>query len=159
MSKLIILQTLFVLVGSYFVSNSPMNGDYQLVSVIFIFLLFLPIIISLSKWLGYLKASIALLSLGLFALIFEAQAIITGWPYGEFIYHQQIGAKVLGIVPWTVPFAWLPLLIGGLVIGYRLHTNPYVRVIVSSLIMIWADLIIDPGAVGLGFWSYSPSIF
>lgn len=154
MSKLFIFLTAFILMGSYFVSHSPNNNDYQLISTFSIFLLFLPIIISMAKWLGYLKTAITLLSLGLFALLFEAQAIITGWPYGEFIYHQQIGAKVLGIVPWTVPFAWLPLVIGGVVIGYRIHKKPLFRILIASLIMIWADLVIDPGAVGLGFWSY-----
>jgi len=38
----------------------------------------------------------------------EAIAVSTGLPYGRFYYSKSFGHMVLGLLPWTVAFAYLP---------------------------------------------------
>jgi putative membrane protein len=116
-----------------------------------------PSYVALWKWAGRERAVKVLCALGGFAFGIETFAILTGWPYGEFSYGDKIGAK-LGLVPWTVPFAWTPLVLGAWALSGRLNgraiRSKYFGLLFPVLLLMAFDLVLDPGAVSQQFWVY-----
>lgn len=92
--------------------------------------------------------------LALFALGIEATSIVTGFPYSRFTYGEMIGGRVGGLVPWTVPFAWVPLVIG---VTARISgcQNALIGAGVAGVYLMFVDVLLDPAAVRLGFWKYA----
>jgi putative membrane protein len=108
------------------------------------------------------KRSAALLGgLGLFALIIEGVGVATGYPYGSFNYSEGMGWKVAGLVPWTVAFAWTPLLFTAVsAVLYFLPAKDSTGVIVRrslmvAVLLVLMDLVLDPGAVATGLWAFA----
>lgn len=117
----------------------------------------LPSFVAFIQWRKRRAAVIILLVLGVFAWFFEAQSILTGWPYSGFQYGNIITGKIAGLVPWTVPFAWTPLLLGCFWIASRiqsLNSRPLARILATALLMVATDLVLDPVATKLGFWHW-----
>jgi bisanhydrobacterioruberin hydratase len=102
--------------------------------------------VGLIAWIGWRRALIALSVLSIAAISFEALSITTGVPYGTFEYSSAIGYPLFGLVPWTVPFAWIPLVIAS--------SARWKGVISGALFLVLIDLLLDPLAVKLGFWTW-----
>lgn len=155
----------------FFVARVPdaTRPEFSGASALFVVAFALPSYAVLWRWAGPRTAVQVLVALGLFALGIESLAVATGWPYGEFSYGEAIGGKVLGLVPWTVPFAWTPLVLGTHALaeratkawlpGHALVGREALRVqvlgvAVATLALAVADLVLDPGAVRQKFWAY-----
>jgi putative membrane protein len=103
----------------------------------------------------------ALLALGLvvaYTYAIEFVGLTTGWPYGEFTYGLDLGPMVAG-VPLALPLFFVPLVLDGLllsvlVLGERARSRA-LRVPVAVGFVLLIDLILDPAAVAVGFWSYA----
>lgn len=104
------------------------------------------------------RAAVGLGALTVFAWGIELTGVNTGVPYGEFAYQTQLGPMLLGDIPVALPVFYFPILINAYLLGilalgeYAEHLAiryPVVVVLVVSL-----DLILDPGAVALGFWAW-----
>lgn len=107
------------------------------------------------RWLGWRDAVVLWSLLGIYALLIESLAIFTGFPYGHFGYSELLGAKLFGVTPWTVFLAWTPLIIGANAIARTVIRNLFVRILATAAIATAFDLVLDPGAVKLGFWQYA----
>ncbi len=107
------------------------------------------------RWLGWRDAIVLWSLLGIYALLIESLAIFTGFPYGHFGYSELLGAKLFGVTPWTVFLAWTPLIIGANAIARTVIRNLFVRILATAAIATAFDLVLDPGAVKLGFWQYA----
>lgn len=88
----------------------------------------------------------------------EALGVATGWPYGEFTYGVALGPMVEG-VPVGLPLFFLPLVLDAMLLlavasGSR-YTRRAVRIPIAVAVVIAVDLVLDPGAVALGFWTYA----
>ena len=125
-----------------------------LVSSVSVILFAIPSMWPLRRWLGRRDALITFAALGFLALLIEISAITTGFPYGHFGYSEHLGFMLFGVVPWTVAFAWPPLLLAGYSIAAQLLRNAGARVAATTVILVLFDLVLDPGAVHLGFWRY-----
>jgi len=104
------------------------------------------------------RAGLALGALVLYAYGIEALGLATGWPYGEFSYGIALGPTLGSELPLGLPVFFLPLVLNSyllclLLLGERAN-NPAVRVGAVIAAVIAVDLVLDPGAVALGFWSY-----
>ena len=154
MSRGLIGVAILMFVCGFFVARVPdaTRPEFAGVSVIFVVLFAIPSYRTLWRWLGASAAFKVLCALGLFAIGIETFAILTGWPYGEFSYGEKIGAK-LGVVPWTVPFAWTPLVLCAAALASRWAPSKYF-VAAVALVLVFIDLLLDPGAVQQGFWRY-----
>ena len=149
----------FLLIG-YFVSLVGFPAEYAFVSNIFIVLMALPSFYFFCKSVGLKKGLLGLISLALFAQFIEAQAIITGFPYSEFQYSDKISGKLFGIVPWTIGFAWTPLLLASVYVASRWTVNKSILILISAITLVGFDLILDPGATAAGLWIWeNPSGF
>jgi putative membrane protein len=124
------------------------------ISAVFVLFFALPSFWSLVKWLGPRRGGLALVALGAFAIGIETFAVITGYPYGQFSYGNKIGDKLFGVTPWTVPFAWTPLMLGAYAIARRNIRGGASVIIGAALITVVLDATLDPGAVSQKFWTY-----
>lgn len=162
----------FLLMNGFFVANLRVRPELQpfadrpeiaLVSSFFVLLFALPSFWATVKWLDD-RGVFALVSLGIFAIGIEIFAVLTGFPYGHFSYGAKIGGKLFGLVPWTVMFAWTPILLGSFALAKRLVRDrighnfwtrlPLKTVFTTALLATLFDLVLDPGAVSQGFWTY-----
>jgi putative membrane protein len=103
------------------------------------------------------RAAVALAALVGYSYGVEFVGVHTGVPYGEFFYGVDLGPTVYG-VPLGLPVFFIPLvmnayLLVSLLLGERADSRPLRlgSVIAAVLAM---DLVLDPGAVALGFWVY-----
>ena len=103
------------------------------------------------------RAALALGALVAYSYAIEYIGVHTGYPYGEFFYGVDLGPTLYG-VPLGLPVFFIPLvmnayLLVSLLLGEKAASRPLrlVRVIAAVLAM---DLVLDPGAVALGFWVY-----
>jgi putative membrane protein len=117
----------------------------------------LPLIAGLLPLVGR-RAALALLALAGYAYAVEFVGATTGLPYGEFAYEIPLGPMVLDTVPLGLPVFFMPLVLNSyllclLLLGDRAR-SAVVRLPVVVGTVVAVDLILDPAAVALGFWTY-----
>lgn len=118
------------------------------------------------------RAVVGLVGLTGFVYAVELVAVATGWPYGAFAYTRPLGPMVAG-VPAGLALLYLPLAIDAwllaLVVGPTVGRDGWLapdasrfrvggrvaRVGTAVAILLAIDLVLDPGAVALGFWTYA----
>ena len=141
-------------IGAFFMVNVELPPWSHYLSAVNVALFALPSFWAVRWWLGWRDGMLFVGALGLYALAIVASAIITGFPYGHFGYSDLLGYRIFGLVPWTVAFAWTPLILGAYAVAANLFGNAAARVMATALIVTLFDVILDPGAVLLGFWKY-----
>ena len=109
------------------------------------------------------KATLALVGLTLYAYGIELVGVRTGWPYGEFVYGVDLGPMLFGEVPLGLPVFFFPLVLNAyllvlLLFGERAE-SPWYRLPATLATVILVDLVLDPGAVAIGFWVYESQAF
>lgn len=144
----------FLAIGAFFMANVELPPWSHYISSVNVLLFALPTFWAVRWWLGRRDGAILIGALGLYALLIEASAIITGFPYGHFGYSDLLGFRILGLVPWTVAFAWTPLILGAYAVAANRFSNRAGRIVVTALAVTLFDVVLDPGAVMLGFWQY-----
>lgn len=170
----------FLAINGFFVAKVPDATRPELagISAMFVLVLAFPAFFGLWKWQGPKVCGLVLLALGAFAVGIESFALKTGWPYGSFVYGDQIGVKYFGLVPWTVPFAWSPLVLGAYYMaagktppptkkeakkkkGVPVARESEARFLWRCALWLVAfDLVLDPGAVHQKFWTFaSPGLY
>jgi putative membrane protein len=103
------------------------------------------------------KAALALTALVAYSYGVEFLGVHTGVPYGEFYYGVDLGPTAFG-VPLGLPVFFIPLvmnayLLVSLLLGERAASRPLrLGSVVAAVLAM--DLVLDPGAVALGFWVY-----
>ena len=144
----------FLAVGAFFMANVPMPSWAPMVSGVNVVLFALPAFWAATRWLGTRDAVLLFVILGLLALVIETMAIVTGFPYGHFGYSELLGYRLFGYTPWTVALAWTPLVLAAFAIAGTMFGSSVIRVAVVATVLTIFDLVLDPGAVKLGFWQY-----
>ncbi len=150
-----IIISIFLMTGAFFMVKVPLSAKYSTISAFNVVIFAGPSFWSLFRWLGIKNALIIITSLGVYALSIESIGLLTGFPYGEFSYSEILGFRLFGVVPWTVAFAWTPLILSTLAITRRTIKSAWLRVLAMAFLLVLIDMVLDPGAVYLGFWKYS----
>jgi isopentenyl-diphosphate delta-isomerase type 1 len=127
----------------------------HVLSSVNVLLFALPSFWALKMWLGWSDAAKLVAVLGLYAISVETFAVFTGFPYGHFGYSDHLGFKLFDAVPWTIAFAWTPLMLCAYTAARSLLISRFRRLVCSTFLLLAFDLVVDPGAVTLGFWQYS----
>ena len=104
-------------------------------------------------WLGVLVA---------YTYTIESVGVRTGWPYGGFEYAIDLG-PMLGGVPLALPVFFIPLVVNAyllclLLLGGR-ASSAAVRLVAVSATVVAMDVVLDPGAVAVGFWTFGGGAF
>lgn len=148
-------------VSAFFMANVVIPTDLNFVSGINVILFALPCFWASVRWLGRRDAIILFVVFGVLALAIETSAIITGFPYGHFGYSGLLGYRLFGYTPWTVALAWTPLVLAAYAVASRAIVGEgrsvvsrAARVIVVAVLLVIFDVVLDPGAVKIGFWRY-----
>jgi putative membrane protein len=153
----LIFAAIFLLISGFFVARFPVKPELAHVSSLFVLFMALPSFVALCKWLGARRGVLVLLALAVYAVVVEFIAVKTGVPYGEFQHFDKIGYRVFDTVPWTVPFAWSPLVLASYALATRWarRENTLRVLLLSALLLVAIDLLLDPGAVAQKFWLYT----
>ena len=146
---------LFLCLAAFFMANVEMPEWTHLASAASVVVFAMPALWAAKMWLGWRDSTILFVIFGVYALLVETAAINTGFPYGHFGYSHHLGFKLFGVVPWTVAFAWTPLLLGAYALVANLTESRPMRIVLTALVLVLFDLVLDPGAVRLGFWRYA----
>ncbi len=104
------------------------------------------------------RAGVLLLALAGYAYGIEYLGATTGLPYGEFAYEVPLGPMVFDTIPLGLPVFFMPLVLNAyllclLLLGERAR-SALVRVPVVIAAVVAVDLVLDPAAVALGFWTF-----
>lgn len=152
---LAIIISIFLAIGAFFMVNVPLVAEYSTISAINVVLFAIPCVWALWKWLGIKFAVIFVVALGIYALTIESIGLLTGFPYGQFFYYDLLGSRVFGVTPWTVFFAWTPLILATLAVANRYFESRLLRIAAMAILLTAIDLVLDPGAVYLKFWEFA----
>ena len=109
------------------------------------------------------KAGIGVLAVCAYSYFIEFIGVKTGWPYGNFEYLIELGPMIAGEIPLGLPVFFLPLVLNSylltiLVLGENVR-NSFYRFFTAVSIVLIIDLVLDPGAVAVSFWSYETGIY
>jgi putative membrane protein len=149
----LLLTALTLFLAAYLVVRFDDPAVPPTVPVIFLVALALPSYVALVRWLGPARGIALLLLLSLLPLAVEAYAVATGVPYGGFAYSADLGYRVFGLVPWTVAFAYLPMLLGAVTLAAAAAGTTWSRLIPAGVfVLLLVDLIVDPAVVHAGLW-------
>ena len=116
-----------------------------------------PLLVGIAPLVG--AWALALLSfLSIYTWAIEVVGVRTDWPYGAFEYGVQLGPMLFGDVPLALPLFFVPLVLNAylltiLVLDGRTN-SPLVRIPVAIGAVVAIDLVLDPAAVAIGFWSF-----
>lgn len=149
----VIVACAFIWLLAFFMRSYPITPQMAVYSRVVLIGAALPVYALIIRWAGWIRGVTCILLLSIFALVFEGAAIVTGIPYGFFRYNNSFGSLILGILPWTVAFAWPPLALMSFGTAH-LMTQKWPRVLLSTMLLVWFDLLLDPAAVALGFWTW-----
>lgn len=148
---------LLLFLSGLLVQHAPKTPFDSLISAAVIMLLALPSYIVLVRSVGTARGLALIAGLSVLSMTVEAVSVLTGIPYGRFAYSSEIGTAVLGPVPWTIGFAYVPLLLGAcaMVRRYAPGRPIWQQALLGALLLVAADLVLDPGAALLGYWVWS----
>jgi putative membrane protein len=107
------------------------------------------------------RAAAGLLAVAGYSYAIEFVGVHYGIPYGEFSYQAELGPMLAG-VPVCLPVFFLPLVLNSFLLALLLlpRAGRLRRTLAALAIVLVVDLVLDPAAVGLGFWAYeSGSIY
>jgi putative membrane protein len=152
---LIILGLIFAATG-FFAVRFPDTPGAGVGSLISTFIIALPTLVAFWRYLGAGTATLSLVALSTLGFAVETIGIATGFPYGEFYYGDTLGPKAAGIVPYTLPLSWAPLVLGAVAAARpAVPGRPHRRVLwvlMAAVLLVAIDGVLDPGATRLGLW-------
>jgi putative membrane protein len=103
------------------------------------------------------RANVVLLALTGYAYGIGYIGLTTGWPYGAFSYNIGLGPMIAG-VPIGLPVFFFPLVVNSYLLVLLLggdRTDTWLYRIAGTLgVVLLVDLVLDPGAVAVQFWTY-----
>jgi putative membrane protein len=97
-------------------------------------------------------------ALAAFTYGIELAGVLTGVPYGEFEYLIDLGPMLLGAVPLALPVFYFPILLNSFLLVTLLADGRLggpARLLAVLGVVVGMDLVLDPGAVALGFWGWA----
>jgi putative membrane protein len=104
------------------------------------------------------KNLLAGLAIFLIGMISEILGVQYGLIFGDYIYLNNLGFKILG-VPIMIGINWIILTyITGSFSNYIFNANKKAAIVFGAVLMVVLDLLIEPVAPELGFWAFD-SIF
>lgn len=145
------LASAFAFSAAFFATRFPDVPGASVGSYVSTFLIALPSFVALFAYLGPRRAALSILAVSAFAYAVESVGVTTGFPYGVFFYDDALGPKFLGLVPYLLPITYVPLVIGAVAAAWS-PGSLAPRVLLSALLLVWIDAVLDPGATALGFW-------
>lgn len=144
----------FGLVGGFFVERFGVVAGRERISIVMMLSIAAISYVAVVRDTG-MKGIVFLTISGLLALGFEYVWVHYCVPYGCFVYGNVLGTKLFGTVPWTVFVGWTPLIIWVYAILRQYFEKKWIIVLLWAIFLTLIDMVLDPGAVLLWFWSFA----
>lgn len=90
---------------------------------------------------------------GVFGYLLEVDGVRTGVIFGEYSYGDVLGPKLMG-VPLILGLNWFFMVYCSTQIAYLFKLPVLPTALISGLIMTLYDLILEPNAVAMGYWTW-----
>ncbi|MFN4233570.1 MAG: carotenoid biosynthesis protein [Bacteroidia bacterium] len=151
----IALLVIFYLVGIFGLSNSEWQSTFLSLTP-FNLLLTLGVFFWSN---GHINQSMIISFIITFIIGFgvEVAGVHTGVLFGSYQYGTALGLKLFE-VPLMIGVNWFLLAISSSGIAEKISPNSYVRIVMASLLMVLLDVLIEPAAIQLDFWSWENGI-
>jgi bisanhydrobacterioruberin hydratase len=149
--------TFFAIIGIV-VGKIPEHLFHEQGSIFAISAIAIPVFYGMYKKFGTVGIRVMIL-LGIFSIAIETIGIYTGFPYSSFEYVASFGYRLFGTTPWPVFLAWSPIVIGVYTLSDKWFSGEYKKYLAFLFMLIAADLVLDPGAVARGLWTYDQGGF
>jgi len=94
---------------------------------------------------------------GTLGYLVEVLGVRTGRVFGDYAYGEVLGFKMLN-VPLLIGLNWSMLVFAIGVPVARTALPTWAKVLVSSLMMVALDLLMEPVAIHLGFWTWEQGV-
>lgn len=89
--------------------------------------------------------------------ILEVIGVKTGLIFGEYNYGSTLGIKLFE-VPLIIGFNWVFVILGTISIARLITNNLFLSAIISAFIALIFDLILEPIAIKLDYWTWLEGI-
>lgn len=103
---------------------------------------------------NFFKVISVLFLIGFFV---EVLGVYSGLLFGEYHYGKTLGFQFLG-VPLIIGVNWVLLVVSSFAVSSYFVSNSILTVVLSSVIMVLLDLMIEPVAIRLDFWHWQAEI-
>ena len=103
---------------------------------------------------NFFKVISVLFLIGFFV---EVLGVYSGLLFGEYHYGKTLGFQFLG-VPLIIGVNWVILVVSSFAVSSYFVSNSILTVVLSSVIMVLLDLMIEPVAIRLDFWHWQAEI-
>lgn len=122
-------------------------------AALFIVLFALPSYVSLVRQQGFGRGLLIIFAVGALMLIALGAAVQFALPFGAFTFADTLGYLILGVVPWTIAFAYTPLILASFWLGSKLTTNRG-RILITALVVTLLNAALDPALAFMGLRSW-----
>lgn len=89
--------------------------------------------------------------------ILEVIGVKTGLIFGEYNYGSTLGIKLFD-VPLIIGFNWVFVILGSISISRLMTSNLFLSALISAFIAFVFDLILEPIAIKLDYWTWAEGI-
>ena len=103
---------------------------------------------------NFFKVISVLFLIGFFV---EVIGVYSGLLFGEYHYGKTLGFQFFG-VPLIIGVNWLLLVMSSFAVSSYFVSNSIFKVVLSSIIMVLLDLMIEPVAIRLDFWHWESDV-
>lgn len=93
----------------------------------------------------------------LFTFMLEVIGVKTGYIFGNYSYGNTLGSKFLE-VPIIIGFNWTFIILGAISISQKVSSNKYIVIISAAIMAVLFDVILEPVAVRLNYWSWAEGV-
>ena len=103
---------------------------------------------------NFFKVISVLFLIGFFV---EVIGVYSGLLFGEYHYGKTLGFQFFG-VPLIIGVNWVLLVMSSFAVSSYFVSNSIFKVVLSSIIMVLLDLLIEPVAIRLDFWHWESDV-
>ena len=152
---IIIILFIIHLVGGVALSIDSVKSIFLLLSPINLALTFGLLIWGNDDFsINFFKVISVLFLIGFFV---EVIGVYSGLLFGEYHYGKTLGFQFFG-VPLIIGVNWVLLVMSSFAVSSYFVSNSIFKVILSSIIMVLLDLMIEPVAIRLDFWHWQAEV-
>ena len=99
------------------------------------------------------KGLVLLLATGVYLLLMLGLLAKISLPVIGFSFSSSLGYKILGVVPWTIAFAYPPILLAGFWLANKISRG-FLGVLLTAFFALIINVAIDPALGRLTLWHW-----
>jgi bisanhydrobacterioruberin hydratase len=89
----------------------------------------------------------------LITYLLEVAGVKTGLVFGEYIYGNALGFRVLE-VPLVIGFNWVLVILGAISISKSFSDNIFIISVLAAILSVIFDYFLEPVAIKLDYWEW-----